>query len=119
MQVLDLRSWTWSKIDAKAGVESPLTRCAGHSLVCIVHKTLHNLLLFSICLLLTACTIPGILKIFSLQIPWGNKLLSIAGHTKDPSESIQGMIIIKIIMFLCIIILLGVDFISVYNLKHE
>lgn len=25
-----------------------------------------------------------------LQIPWDNKLLSIAGHTKDPSETIQG-----------------------------
>ncbi|MCH88940.1 acyl-CoA-binding domain protein, partial [Trifolium medium] len=24
-----------------------------------------------------------------LHIAWGNKLLSIAGHTKDPSESIQ------------------------------
>ncbi|XP_061348426.1 acyl-CoA-binding domain-containing protein 4-like isoform X3 [Gastrolobium bilobum] len=56
LHVLDLRSWTWSKIEAKAGVESPITStpCAGHSL-----------------------------------IPWGNKLLSIAGHTKDPSESIQ------------------------------
>ncbi|KAK7392020.1 hypothetical protein VNO78_20446 [Psophocarpus tetragonolobus] len=57
--VLDLRSWTWSKIDAK--VESTdssssvtLYPCAGHSL-----------------------------------IPWENKLLSIAGHTKDPNESIQ------------------------------
>ncbi|KAG5056085.1 hypothetical protein JHK85_008595 [Glycine max] len=56
LHVLDLRSWTWSKIEAKTGVESPTTSipCAGHSL-----------------------------------IPWGNKLLSIAGHTKDPSESIQ------------------------------
>ncbi|KAK7258889.1 hypothetical protein RIF29_24478 [Crotalaria pallida] len=56
LHVLDLRNWTWSKIEAKAGDESPvtLTPCAGHSL-----------------------------------IPWGNKLLSIAGHTKDPSESIQ------------------------------
>ncbi|KAK7397194.1 hypothetical protein VNO78_18361 [Psophocarpus tetragonolobus] len=56
LQVLDLRSWTWSKIEAKTGVEYPTTLipCAGHSL-----------------------------------IPWGNKLLSIAGHTKDPSESIQ------------------------------
>ncbi|XP_059437254.1 acyl-CoA-binding domain-containing protein 4 [Corylus avellana] len=61
IQVLDLRSWTWSKIEAKAGAESlespsPVTfsPCAGHSL-----------------------------------IPWENKLLSIAGHTKDPSESIQ------------------------------
>ncbi|XVF06048.1 hypothetical protein REPUB_Repub06bG0014700 [Reevesia pubescens] len=61
LHVLDLRSWTWSKFDAKAGpksVESPSTiniaPCAGHSL-----------------------------------IPWENKLLSIAGHTKDPSETIQ------------------------------
>ncbi|MED6120144.1 acyl-CoA-binding domain-containing protein 4 [Stylosanthes scabra] len=56
LHVLDLRSWTWSKINAKAEVESSstLTHCAGNSL-----------------------------------IPWGNKLLSIAGHSKDPSEIIQ------------------------------
>ncbi|KAA8536858.1 hypothetical protein F0562_029336 [Nyssa sinensis] len=62
LQVLDLRSWTWSKVEVKAAAESlespsPVTvaSCAGHSL-----------------------------------IPWeGNKLISIAGHTKDPSEIIQ------------------------------
>ncbi|KEH24514.1 acyl-CoA-binding domain protein [Medicago truncatula] len=56
LHVLDLRSWTWSKLEVKAGDESSTTLdpCAGHSL-----------------------------------IAWGNKLLSIAGHTKDPSESIQ------------------------------
>ncbi|MED6195794.1 acyl-CoA-binding domain-containing protein 4 [Stylosanthes scabra] len=62
LHVLDLRSWTWSRVEAKAEVESAnlsssptLTPCAGHSL-----------------------------------IPWDNtKLLSIGGHAKDPSESIQ------------------------------
>ncbi|XWS27623.1 hypothetical protein CRYUN_Cryun26dG0133500 [Craigia yunnanensis] len=62
LHVLDLRSWTWSKVEAKIGsksVESPspvnMAPCAaGHSL-----------------------------------IPWEIKLLSIAGHTKDPSETIQ------------------------------
>ncbi|XVE63044.1 hypothetical protein DITRI_Ditri06bG0168100 [Diplodiscus trichospermus] len=61
LHVLDLRSWTWSKVDAKVGpnsVELPspvnIVPCAGHSL-----------------------------------IPWENKLLSVAGHTKDPSETIQ------------------------------
>ncbi|XP_052193414.1 acyl-CoA-binding domain-containing protein 4 [Diospyros lotus] len=62
LQVLDLRSWTWSRIEVKPGNESveapsPVTvsPCAGHSL-----------------------------------IPWGtNKLLCVAGHTKDPSETIQ------------------------------
>lgn len=61
LQVLDLRTWTWSKVEVKAEAESressapvPLIPCAGHSL-----------------------------------IPWENKLLSIAGHNKDPSESIQ------------------------------
>ncbi|GAU11507.1 hypothetical protein TSUD_344970 [Trifolium subterraneum] len=56
LHVLDLRNWTWSKLEVKAGGESSTTldSCAGHSL-----------------------------------IAWGNKLLSIAGHTKDPSESIQ------------------------------
>ncbi|XP_021898883.1 LOW QUALITY PROTEIN: acyl-CoA-binding domain-containing protein 4 [Carica papaya] len=61
IHVLDLRSWTWSKIEAKSGPESQESQshaasasCAGHSL-----------------------------------IPWDNKLLSVAGHTKDPSETIQ------------------------------
>ncbi|XP_043814916.1 acyl-CoA-binding domain-containing protein 4 isoform X2 [Manihot esculenta] len=61
LHVLDLRSWTWSRVDAKATAEldeskslAAVTSCAGHSL-----------------------------------IAWENKLLTIAGHTKDPSESIQ------------------------------
>ncbi|XVE89660.1 hypothetical protein DITRI_Ditri20bG0013500 [Diplodiscus trichospermus] len=58
LQVLDLRSWTWSKVEAKIGSNSPspvnIAPCAGHSL-----------------------------------IPWENKLISIAGHTKNPSETIQ------------------------------
>ncbi|GMI79330.1 acyl-CoA binding protein 4 [Hibiscus trionum] len=61
LNVLDFRSWTWSKVEANVGsksAESPspvnIAPCAGHSL-----------------------------------IPWENKLLSIAGHTKDPSETIQ------------------------------
>ncbi|KAK9086460.1 hypothetical protein Syun_028854 [Stephania yunnanensis] len=60
LQVLDLRTLTWSRVEAKAAVDSvessspvPLAACAGHSL-----------------------------------ISWGNKLLSIAGHTKDPSETV-------------------------------
>ncbi|CAI0551200.1 unnamed protein product [Linum tenue] len=61
LHVLDLRSWTWSKVESKVGAEPPesaspsiLAPCAGHSV-----------------------------------IPWENKLISIAGHTKDPSETIQ------------------------------
>ncbi|KAG7030231.1 Acyl-CoA-binding domain-containing protein 4 [Cucurbita argyrosperma subsp. argyrosperma] len=58
LHVLDLRSWAWTKPEAKTqSPESPpekLTPCAGHSL-----------------------------------ISWENKLLSVAGHTKDPSEAIQ------------------------------
>lgn len=61
LQVLDSRSWTWSKVEVKAGEnssESPsplaITPCAGHTL-----------------------------------IAWGSKLLSVSGHTKDPSEIIQ------------------------------
>ncbi|GJM97171.1 hypothetical protein PR202_ga14076 [Eleusine coracana subsp. coracana] len=60
LQVLDLKSLTWSKIDAKLqGDSSDSTKtaqiapCAGHSL-----------------------------------ISWGNRFFSIAGHTKDPSEGI-------------------------------
>lgn len=52
MQVLDLRSWSWSKVEAKAELESlessptPLTPCAGHSLVSVVfHFSLHQVLI--------------------------------------------------------------------------
>ncbi|KAE8677779.1 Acyl-CoA-binding domain-containing protein 5 [Hibiscus syriacus] len=61
LHVLDFRSWTWSKVDAKVGPQSEkspspknIAPCAGHSL-----------------------------------IAWENKLLSIAGHMKNPSETIQ------------------------------
>ncbi|KAL0900841.1 hypothetical protein Bca101_084802 [Brassica carinata] len=60
LYVLDLKSWTWSRIETKVGAESEetsptlLSPCAGHSL-----------------------------------ISWDNKLLSIGGHTKDHSESMQ------------------------------
>ncbi|CAG7890913.1 unnamed protein product [Brassica rapa] len=60
LHVLDLKSWTWSRVETKVATEteetSPtlLSPCAGHSL-----------------------------------IPWDNKLLSIGGHTKNPSESLQ------------------------------
>ncbi|KAG9443764.1 hypothetical protein H6P81_015104 [Aristolochia fimbriata] len=60
LQVLDLKTLTWSKVEAKVAADpsessSPfsLAPCAGHSLVA-----------------------------------WGSKLLSIAGHTKDPSETV-------------------------------
>ncbi|XBI75095.1 hypothetical protein VPH35_068509 [Triticum aestivum] len=60
LQVLDLKSLTWSKIDAKlqAGTSdsaktAQVSPCAGHSLI--------------------SC---------------GNKFFSVAGHTKDPSDSI-------------------------------
>lgn len=32
----------------------------------------------------------GVLLFF--KIHWENKLLSVAGHTKDPSEAIQGVL---------------------------
>ncbi|KAG2245665.1 hypothetical protein Bca52824_085293 [Brassica carinata] len=60
LHVLDLKSWTWSRVETKVATESEetsptlLSPCAGHSL-----------------------------------IPWDNKLLSIGGHTKNPSESMQ------------------------------
>ncbi|KAI7731793.1 hypothetical protein M8C21_024627, partial [Ambrosia artemisiifolia] len=59
LQTLDLRNWTWSKVEVKASSEDPVrvTPCAGHSL-----------------------------------IPWkGNKLISIAGHSKDASEVVNGL----------------------------
>ncbi|XP_073141444.1 acyl-CoA-binding domain-containing protein 4-like isoform X2 [Henckelia pumila] len=55
LQVLDMKSWTWSKAEIQGGKDGLPTACAGHSLV-----------------------------------PWdGNKLLSVAGHTKDSSETLQ------------------------------
>ncbi|KAL8553818.1 hypothetical protein ACS0TY_002196 [Phlomoides rotata] len=54
LQVLNMRSWTWSKVEVQSGTGEMITPCAGHSL-----------------------------------IPWDGKLLSIAGHTKDPSETLQ------------------------------
>ncbi|KAG2273037.1 hypothetical protein Bca52824_067592 [Brassica carinata] len=57
LYVLDLKSWTWSRIETKVAAESEetsptlLSPCAGHSL-----------------------------------ISWDNKLLSIGGHTKDHSN---------------------------------
>ncbi|KAJ0976238.1 hypothetical protein J5N97_018203 [Dioscorea zingiberensis] len=60
IQVLDLKSLTWSKVEAKAVAESPessapltVVPCAGHSL-----------------------------------ISWEKKILSVAGHTKDPFETV-------------------------------
>ncbi|KAL2254133.1 acyl-CoA-binding domain-containing protein 4 [Sesamum indicum] len=55
LQVLNMRSWTWSKVEVRGVNDGTTTPCAGHTL-----------------------------------IPWdGNKLLSVAGHTKDPSETLQ------------------------------
>ncbi|XP_073150797.1 acyl-CoA-binding domain-containing protein 4-like [Henckelia pumila] len=55
LQVLNLRTWTWSKVEVRAGTDGTATACAGHAL-----------------------------------IPWNeNKLLSVAGHSKDPSETLQ------------------------------
>ncbi|KZV47323.1 acyl-CoA-binding domain-containing protein 4-like [Dorcoceras hygrometricum] len=55
LQVLNLRTWTWSKVEVRAGTNGIATACAGHTL-----------------------------------IPWNeNKLLSVAGHSKDPSETLQ------------------------------
>ncbi|KAK1401719.1 ACB domain-containing protein [Heracleum sosnowskyi] len=61
VQVLDLRNWTWSRAEVKA----PPVALEPSSVIassCAGHSL----------------------------IPWGkDKLLSIAGHTKDPSESMQ------------------------------
>ncbi|KAJ4892940.1 Acyl-CoA-binding domain-containing protein 4 [Raphanus sativus] len=60
LHVLDLKSWTWSRVETKVATESEetsptlLSPCAGHSL-----------------------------------IPWEHKFLSIGGHTKDHSEPMQ------------------------------
>lgn len=51
MQVLDLRSWTWSKIEAKisesndSAVAGSFTPCAGHSLVSILSIAYSNFII--------------------------------------------------------------------------
>ncbi|KAM7277654.1 hypothetical protein ACFE04_004788 [Oxalis oulophora] len=59
--VLDFRSWSWSKVEVKIGAESTESQSPKKITPCAGHSL----------------------------IPWENKLLSIAGHTKEPSESIQ------------------------------
>ncbi|XP_074312254.1 acyl-CoA-binding domain-containing protein 4-like isoform X1 [Silene latifolia] len=61
LQALDLRAWTWSRVEVKAGAETPEMQSSVASIPCAGHAL----------------------------IPWENKLLSVAGHTKDPSETIQ------------------------------
>lgn len=54
IQVLDLKNWTWSRVETKIVTESQetsspatLTHCAGHSLVCILTRVFVLLLLLS------------------------------------------------------------------------
>ncbi|WOH14348.1 hypothetical protein DCAR_0933867 [Daucus carota subsp. sativus] len=61
LQVLDLKNWTWSRAEVKAAPVA-LEPSSAVASPCAGHSL----------------------------IPWGkDKLLSIAGHTKDPSESMQ------------------------------
>ncbi|KAL2941001.1 Acyl-CoA-binding domain-containing protein 4 [Bienertia sinuspersici] len=61
LQVLDLRAWSWSRVEVKTGIQTPEGQSSIQSIPCAGHTL----------------------------IPWGNKLLSVAGHTKDPSEALQ------------------------------
>ncbi|KNA05308.1 hypothetical protein SOVF_191650 [Spinacia oleracea] len=61
LQVLDLRAWTWSRVEVKTGTETPEEQSCIPSIPCAGHTL----------------------------ISWENKLLSVAGHTKDLSETIQ------------------------------
>ncbi|KAF6142676.1 hypothetical protein GIB67_015162 [Kingdonia uniflora] len=60
LQALDLRSLTWSKVEVKAGTESLESSSPALLAPCAGHSL----------------------------IAWENKLLSVAGHTKDPSETV-------------------------------
>ncbi|KAG7556688.1 Acyl-CoA-binding protein ACBP [Arabidopsis suecica] len=59
LHVLDLKNWTWSRFETKVVTESQETSSPAK----LTHCAGHSL------------------------IPWENKLLSVGGHTKDPSES--------------------------------
>lgn len=98
-KVLDLKTLTWSKVEAKNTVGSsestslPVAPCAGHSLVIDYF--------FVTLRVAWPDTFKSLLQrdirqyfinfFFLLQISLGNKILSIAGHTKDPSETITGV----------------------------
>ncbi|KAJ4957308.1 hypothetical protein NE237_014091 [Protea cynaroides] len=60
LQVLDLRNLTWSSVEVKAGTESLESPSPVPLPPCAGHSL----------------------------IPWENKLITIAGHTKDPSETV-------------------------------
>ncbi|CAN7117022.1 unnamed protein product [Brassica rapa subsp. narinosa] len=60
LHVLDFKNWTWSRVETKVATESEETSPT----------------------LLSPCAGHSL-------IPWDNKLLSIGGHTKNPSESMQ------------------------------
>ncbi|KAI6684909.1 hypothetical protein NL676_030822 [Syzygium grande] len=61
LHVLDLRSWAWSRVEAGFEVDSAESQPSRPLAPCAGHSL----------------------------IPWENKLISVAGHTKDPSETIQ------------------------------
>ncbi|XAR52617.1 hypothetical protein NMG60_11020771 [Bertholletia excelsa] len=62
LQVLDLRNWVWSRVELKAEALSLESPSPAPVPPCAGHSL----------------------------IPWGiNKLLAVAGHTKDPSETMQ------------------------------
>ncbi|WZZ41930.1 hypothetical protein YC2023_038189 [Brassica napus] len=60
LHALDFKNWTWSRVETKVATESEETSPT----------------------LLSPCA-------GHTLIPWDNRLLSIGGHTKDPSESMQ------------------------------
>uniref|UniRef100_A0A0D3B9S9 ACB domain-containing protein n=1 Tax=Brassica oleracea var. oleracea TaxID=109376 RepID=A0A0D3B9S9_BRAOL len=62
LHALDFKNWTWSRVETKVATESEETSPT----------------------LLSPCA-------GHTLIPWDNKLLSIGGHTKNPSESMQGV----------------------------
>ncbi|KAL9271219.1 Acyl-CoA-binding domain-containing protein [Drosera capensis] len=61
LQVLDLRTWIWSKVEVKTGTESQESTSAVPSIPCAGHTL----------------------------IPWESKLLMVGGHTKVLSNTIQ------------------------------
>eukprot|EP01018_Ginkgo_biloba_P021257 Gb_15145 [translate_table: standard] len=61
VQVLDLKTMTWSKVEPKVDLDSPSSMHAGLQAL-LPPSAGHSL------------------------IRWGNKLLAVAGHTKDPSD---------------------------------
>lgn len=89
----------WSKIDAKvtngsseSSTPAHVAPLAGHSLVSGEFKSY----LFEESIISIEWYLMELFFFSLFQISWDDKILSIAGHTKDPSETVTGFIYFEV-----------------------